>query len=89
MAGSWPKPLAKGADRQAEPGPGRTPEVQIKQADAVVPHIQYSELAVESDALASGSFKAMHKARWMKNARDVAVLVLRNSDQTSLSDMEN
>ena len=89
MAGFWPTPLAKGADRHAEPGPGRNPEVQDKQADAIVPHIQYSELAVESDASASGSFKALRKAKWIKNARDVAVLVLRNSDQTSLSDMEN
>jgi len=88
VAGFWPKPLAKGADRHAEPGPGRNPEAQDKQADAIVPHIQYSELAVESDALASGSFKAMHKARWMKRDRDVALLIIRNSNTAALSDME-
>ena len=88
VAGFWPKPLAKGADRHAEPGPGRNPEAQDKQADAIVPHIQYSELAVESDAMAVGSFKDVYKALWLGKNRTVALLVLRNTYQAALEDME-
>jgi len=36
-----------------------------------------------------GSFKSVYRARWVKKNRDVAVLVLRNSDNASLSDFEN
>ena len=51
------------------------PAAQDKQADdAIVPHIQYSELAVESSPLAAGSFKSVYKARWMRRARVVALL---------------
>jgi hypothetical protein len=64
----------------------RLPE---REAEATVPHIPYSELAVESTALAAGSFKSVYKARWEKKGRNVALLVLRNSNQAALSDMEN
>jgi tRNA A-37 threonylcarbamoyl transferase component Bud32 len=69
-----------------DPIPTAPPELN---EDVTVPHIQHSELAVENKALATGSFKSVYRARWMKKARDVAVLVLRNSDQAALSDMKN
>ena len=47
--------------------------------DGTVPHIQYSELAVESDAMAVGSFKDVYKALWLGKNRTVALLVLRNT----------
>ena len=64
-------------------------KLQEREAEATVPHIPYSELAVESTALAAGSFKSVYKARWLKKGQNVALLVLRNSNQAALSDMEN
>jgi hypothetical protein len=64
-------------------------KLQDREAEATVPHIPYSDLAVESKALAAGSFKSVYKARWEKKGRNVALLVLRNSNQAALSDMEN
>jgi hypothetical protein len=64
-------------------------KLQEREAEATVPHVPYSELAVESTALAAGSFKSVYKARWEKKGRNVALLVLRNSNQAALSDMEN
>jgi len=57
--------------------------------DDTVPHIQYSELAVESDAMAVGSFKDVYKALWLGKNRTVALLVLRNTYQAALEDMEH
>ena len=62
---------------------------KLHEREATVPHIPYSELAVESTALAAGSFKSVYKARWEKKGRTVALLVLRHSNQAALSDMEN
>ncbi len=42
----------------------QTNQAQDKEAEAAVPHIQYSELAIESNALAAGSFESVYKARW-------------------------
>jgi tRNA A-37 threonylcarbamoyl transferase component Bud32 len=64
-------------------------KLQDRDAEDTVPHIPYSELAVESNALAAGSFKTVYKARWEKKGRNVALLVLRNSNQAALSNMEN
>jgi hypothetical protein len=64
-------------------------KLQEREAEATVPHIPYSELAVEGAVLAAGSFKSVYKARWEKKGRNVALLVLRNSNQAALSDMEN
>jgi tRNA A-37 threonylcarbamoyl transferase component Bud32 len=64
-------------------------KLQEREAEATVPHIPYSELAVDANALAAGSFKSVYKARWLKKRRDVALLVLRHSNQAALSDMEN
>jgi serine/threonine protein kinase len=64
-------------------------KLQEREAEATVPHIPYSELAVEGAALAAGSFKSVYKARWEKKGRNVALLVLRKSNQAALSDMEN
>jgi serine/threonine protein kinase len=68
---------------------GSTNQAHDKEAEATVPHIQYSELAVESNALAASSFKSVYKARWEKKGRNVALLVLCHSNQATLSDMEN
>ncbi len=54
-----------------------------------VPHIQYSELAVENNVLAAGPFKAVYKARWKNKGRNVSLLVLRHSHQAALSDMDH
>ena len=54
-----------------------------------VPSIEYGELAVQDAAMGVGSFKSVYRARWAKKNRDVAVLVLRNSDNASLSDFKN
>ena len=75
--------------RAEEPGRWGVDAKEAARGDDTVPHIQYSELAVESKALAAGSFKSVYRARWMKKARDVALLVLRNSDRAALTDMEN
>jgi tRNA A-37 threonylcarbamoyl transferase component Bud32 len=64
-------------------------KLQDKEAEATASHIQYSELAVESNALAAGSFKSVYKARWERKGRDVTLLVLRHSNQATLSDMDN
>jgi len=64
-------------------------KLQEREAEATVPHIPYSELAVDANALAAGSFKSVYKARWEKKGRNVALLVLRNSNQAALLDMEN
>ena len=64
-------------------------KLQERKAEATVPHIPYSELTVESNALTAGSFTSVYKARWLKKRRDVALLVLRHSNQAVLSDMEN
>jgi tRNA A-37 threonylcarbamoyl transferase component Bud32 len=64
-------------------------KLQEREAEATVPHIPYSELVVDANALAAGSFKSVYKARWLKKRRDVALLVLRHSNQAALSDMEN
>jgi tRNA A-37 threonylcarbamoyl transferase component Bud32 len=84
-SGKLREPLAQ----DAGPGQVQTNQASDKEAEAVVPHIQYSELAVESNALAAGSFKSVYKARWEKNGRNVALLVLRHSNQAALSDMDN
>ena len=62
--------------QQAGPGQVQTNQAHDKEAEATVPHIQYSELAVESNALAASSFKSVYKARWEKKGRNVALLVL-------------
>jgi hypothetical protein len=68
----------------------REEEERLKgEEQELVRHILYSELAVESSPLAAGSFKPVYRARWVRIDRDVAVLVLRNSDQAALSDMKN
>jgi hypothetical protein len=67
----------------------QTNQAQDNEAEATVPYIQYSELAVESNALAAGSFKSVYKARWEKKGRNVALLVLRHGNQAALSDMDN
>jgi serine/threonine protein kinase len=64
-------------------------QAQDQEVVDTVPHIPYSELAVDAIALAAGSFKSVYKARWLKKQRDVALLVLRHSNQAALSDMEN
>jgi hypothetical protein len=64
-------------------------KLQEREEEATVPHIEYLELAVESNDLAAGSFKSMYKARWEKKGRNVALLVLRHSNQATLSDMDN
>jgi tRNA A-37 threonylcarbamoyl transferase component Bud32 len=84
-SGKLREPLAQ----DAGPGQVQTNQARDKEAEAVVPHIQYSELAVESNALAAGSFKSVYKARWEKEGRNVALLVLRHSNQEALSDMDN
>jgi tRNA A-37 threonylcarbamoyl transferase component Bud32 len=84
-SGKLREPLAQ----DAGPGKVQTNQARDKEAEVVVPHIQYSELAVESNALAAGSFKSVYKARWEKNGRNVALLVLRHSNQAALSDMDN
>ena len=84
-SGKLREPLAQ----DAGPGQVQTNQARDKEAEAVVPHIQYSELAVESNALAAGSFKSVYKARWKKKGRNVALLVLRHSNQAALSDMDN
>jgi tRNA A-37 threonylcarbamoyl transferase component Bud32 len=84
-SGKLREPLAQ----DAGPGQVQTNQARDKEAEAVVPHIQYSELAVESNALAAGSFKSVYKARWEKKGRNVALLVLRHSNQAALSDMDN
>jgi serine/threonine protein kinase len=63
--------------------------MQLPRGGEVVPNIEFSELAVEHAAMGAGSFKSVFRARWAKKNRDVAVLVLRNSDSASLSDFEN
>jgi hypothetical protein len=79
--------LDRGADQcHAEPNQGRKDGALDKKAEATVPHIQYSELAVESNALAGGSFKSVYKARWVKKGRNAALLVLCNSNQAALLD---
>ena len=55
----------------------------------VVPSIDFRELVREDVAMGVGSFKSVYKAWWAKENRNVAVLVLRNSDNASLSDFEN
>jgi tRNA A-37 threonylcarbamoyl transferase component Bud32 len=62
---------------------------KLQEREATVPHIPYSELAVESNALTAGSFKSVYKARWEKKGLNVALLVLRHSNQATLSDMDN
>jgi tRNA A-37 threonylcarbamoyl transferase component Bud32 len=84
-SGKLREPLAQ----DAGPGQVQTNQARDREAEAVVPHIQYSELAVESNALAAGSFKSVYKARWEKKGRNVALLVLRHSNQAALSDMDN
>ena len=81
--------------RAEEPGRWGVDAKEAARGDDTVPHIQYSELDVESSPLAAGSFKSVYKARWVTKkkgqtkVRDVAVLVLRNSHQAALSDMKN
>ena len=60
---------------------GRNEQVQA------VPHIPFSKLTVDKKPLAFGSYKAMYNA--YLNGKRVALLILRNSDNASLSDMEN
>jgi serine/threonine protein kinase len=67
----------------------QTNQVEDKEGKATVPHIQYSELAVESNALAANSFKPVYTAGWENKGRDVALLVLRHSNQAALSDIDN
>jgi hypothetical protein len=88
-AGESRASLGQDADQHAGPGQVQINQAQDKEAEATVPHIQYSELAVESNALAAGSFKSVYKARWEKKGRNVALLVLRHSNQAALSDMDN
>lgn len=67
----------------------------VKQAElgasrvSSVAHIPFSDLLVDTKHLASGSYKSVYIARWVKHHRIVALLVLRNSDKAALSDMEN
>ena len=81
--------LRESLAQDAGPGQGQTNQAHAQEAEAAVPHIQYSELTVESNALAAGSFKSVYKARWENKGRNVALLVLRLSNQAALSDMEN
>jgi hypothetical protein len=57
----------------------------------VVPHIPFSDLAVDNRPLAAGSFKTVYKATlmWANKDRQVALLVLRQSDRAAVSDMKN
>ena len=68
--------VAQDADQHAGPGQVQTNQAQDNEVEVIVPHIEYTELAVESNALAAGSFKAVYKARWEKKKRNVALLVL-------------
>ena len=63
------------------------PPLELNETD-LVPHIQFSDLAVDDLPLTAGSYKSVYKAWWEKKDRHVALLVLRNSDNASLSDME-
>jgi len=62
---------------------------QAKKQTDEVPHIPFSELSIDEKHLASGSFKSVYKAKWVKRDRSVALLILRNSDRAAISDMEN
>ena len=64
------------------------PAFELNQVD-LLPHIQFSDLAVDDRPLAAGSFKTVWKARWKQKNLIVALLVLRNSSSASLSDMQN
>jgi hypothetical protein len=81
--------VAHNAVQHAGPGQVQTNQAQDKEVQVTVPHIEYKELAVESNALAAGSFKAVYKARWKKKGRNVALLVLRHCNQAALSDLDN
>jgi len=54
-------------------------------AENAIPHIAFIELSVEEQAIASGSFKFMYKARWQTKDRNVALLELQNTQDASPS----
>merc|ERR1712100_872173 len=56
---------------------------QVPRGGEAVPNIDFRELDIKDAAMGAGSFKSVYKARWAKKNRDVAVLVLRNSDSAS------
>jgi len=55
-AGELREPVAQDADQHAGPGQVQTNQAQDNEVEVTVPHIEYTELALESNALASGSF---------------------------------
>ncbi len=88
-AGQLREQLAQDSDQYEGPGQVQTNQAPDNEVEVTVPHIEYTELAVESNALAAGSFKTVYKARWEKRGRNVALLVLRHSNQAVVSDMDN
>jgi len=56
--------------------------------ESAIPHIAFTELSVEGQSMASGSFKSVYKALWLVKDRNVAMLELRNTRDASPSSLQ-
>ena len=85
MPRAWSANFAKsGQSEAAQMDSGQVQEtVQI-----TIPHIAMSELKVDAQSLASGSFKTVYRAYWSNAKRIVALLELRNTRNAPMSAMQ-
>ena len=85
MPRAWSANFAKsGQSEAAQMDSGQVQEtVQI-----TIPHIAMSELKVDAQSLASGSFKTVYRAYWSNAKRVVALLELRNTRNAPMSAMQ-